>query len=196
MKIKALCISLVILSCTYLTGCMNVELVSSEDSAKNLVFYKEEIMDICKKYDVKVIDSEEERLSINLYLSVDEDQKMEIDISNSSYYEDDPVLGREDFWICYTKPISSDYNVGLFVEIVNVISGRPLSKEFCKEFLSAPEEDYPCEKYGNEKESNEITYKLYCLNFFEDWVIADTVYKNNTEELIFRGLTKTGTKDQ
>ena len=196
MKFKVFCLSLVIISFVYLTGCMNVAQVTAEQSEENLKFYRDEVMNICKEYDVKIIDSENEKLSIKMYLSVSEDQEIDIDISNSAYYDGEVPTGREDFSIGYNKSTSSDYNVDLFVDLVNAMSGRILSKEFCEEFLAASEEDYPCERYGDEKQPDEISHKSYSLNFFEDWNIGDIVYDNNTEELRFTGLTKTGTNGQ
>lgn len=129
-------------------------------------------------------------------LSVIKEQEINISMTNSTYYASEDPTGREDFYISYNKSASGDFNVDLFVDLVNAMSGRTLSKEFCQEFLDAPEEDYPGERYGDEKQSYEISYKVHSLNFFEDWVIADTVYNDNTEELSFRGLTKTGTNGQ
>lgn len=195
MKFKVFCLFVVIFSFTYLTGCFNAVHITSEQSAENFKFYKGEIEDICEKYDVKIIDIEKKRSFLELHLSVSGIQEIDINMTNSTYYYGDTATsaGREDFSIRYNKSLASDFNVDLFVDLVNAMSGRTLSKEFCQEFLDAPEEDYPGERYGDEKQSYEISYKVHSLNFFEDWVIADTVYNDNTEELSFRGLTKTGT---
>lgn len=195
MKFKVFCLFVVIFSFTYLTGCFNAVQITSEQSAENFKFYKGEIEDICEKYDVKIIDIEKERSFLELHLSVSGTQKIDISMTNSTYYYGDTTTsaGKEDFSIGYNKSLASDFNVDLFVELVNAISGKTLSKEFCQEFLDAPEEDYPCKRYGDKKEPNEKSYKLYSLNLFENWFIADTVYNDNTEELSFRGLTKTGT---
>ena len=193
MKFKVFCLSLVIISFACLTGCMNVAQVTTEQSEENLKFYKDEILNICQEYDVKIIDSEEKKLSLKMYLSVSADQEIDIDISNSAYYGDEDLVGREDFSIGYYKSSSSEYNVDLFADLVNAMSGKKLFKEFCEEFLAAPEENYPCERYGDKKQSDEISHKSYSLNFFEDWNIGDIVYDDNTEELRFTGLTKTGT---
>ena len=195
MKFKVFCLFVVIFSFTYLTGCFNAVHITSEQSAENFKFYKGEIEDICEKYDVKIIDIEKERSFLELHLSVSGTQKIYISMTNSTYYYGDTTTstGKEDFSIGYNKSSTSDFNVDLFVELVNAISGKTLSKEFCQKFLDAPEEDYPCERYGDEKEPNEKSYKLYSLNLFENWFIADTVYDDNTEELVFIGLTKTGT---
>ena len=193
MKFKVFCLSLVIISFAYLTGCMNVAQVTTEQSEENFKFYKDEIISICKKYDVKITDSEEKKLLVELYLSVIKEQEIYIRIINSAYYGDEDLVGREDFYISYNKSTSSNFNVDLFVDLVNAMSGKKLFKEFCEDFLAAPEEDYPGERYGDEKAYYEKSYKVHSLNLFEDWVIADTVYNDNTEELSFRGLTKTGT---
>lgn len=59
MRIKVFCLSLAIISIICLTGCMNVARITAEQSAENFKLYKGEIEDICEKYDVKIIDSEE-----------------------------------------------------------------------------------------------------------------------------------------
>ncbi len=195
MIFKFFCLFLVIFSFTYLTGFFNAVQITSKQSAENFKFYKGEIEDICEEYDVKIIDIEKERSFLELYLSVSGTQEIDISMTNSTYYYGDTTTstGKEDFSIGYNKSLASDFNVDLFVKLVNAMSGRTLSKEFCREFLDAPEKDYPCEKYCDKKEPNEKSYKLYSLNFFEDWIIADTVYDDNTEELVFTGLTKMGT---
>ena len=76
----------------------------------------------------------------------------------------------------------------MFVDLVNCISGKEISADFCNEFLNAPESKYSAEKTGYKKQDNELVSKEYALNFFEDWNIS---YHLTTEEevLTFGGLT-------
>ena len=93
------------------------------------------------------------------------------------------------FCVSYTiSDIGTDNNfdIELFVELVNSISGKTITNDFVTDFLNAPEEKYSVEKYGLTGEGYAES-KMYALDFFENWVIGYHLTYNNHAELWFRG---------
>ncbi len=110
-------------------------------------------------------------------------------VSNSA----ETSTGVESFDIEYTKEnvkSYNEYNIKLFVELSNSISGRALTDDDVWEFINAAEDQYPVTKYGRGKASDELISKIRFEDFFENWCLFYTLRADNTETLTFSGLTK------
>lgn len=123
------------------------------------------------------------------YIIVNDKQRIDITFSTNAT---ETQKGNGTFSISYTiSDVNDDNNfdVDLFTEIVNSISGKTITTDFVTEFLTAPEEKYSVEKYGVNGGSYDVE-KMHALNFWEDWVIGyELIYDNHTE-LWFYGYIK------
>lgn len=175
-----------------LCGC-NTKHITLEQSQKNFEVYHDFLKNITNQYKLDLV----EKRDINIKnqdtykdysININSDIVIEIRIINSAW---DSSKGVESFSIDYkitgNEP-KNKFNLPLFVDLVNCISGKEISVDFCNEFLNAPESKYSAEKNGYKKQDDEIVSKEYALNFFEDWNIS---YHLTTEEevLTFGGLT-------
>lgn len=168
-----------------LNGCNRVTSLTLEQSKKNFEFYKGEISDICRQNNIILKTDNNDKSSIEFTLQQSGASYIEILIQNSSF--NDNLTGREDFEIYCFAPTTEQYDVELIVEIVNAISGKGVSKEFCMDFVTVHND-----KYCIEKSSEQVINKYHFLDFGENWSIGYTEYKWGEKELIFWGLTKTG----
>lgn len=94
------------------------------------------------------------------------------------------------FKVEYTKKSAEDdFNVKLFVALVNSISRKSITEGYCNEFINAPEDRFPSSRYNHVKQEDELIAKWQALNFFEDWMITITTFSDGHEMLSFGGLT-------
>ena len=95
------------------------------------------------------------------------------------------------FSISYTISNVSDdiFDIKLFTELANSISGKTITSTFVYEFLTAPEEKYSAKKYGLSGDGYDIE-KMYALNFLEDWFIGYNLTYDNHAELWLYGYIK------
>lgn len=194
---RKIAVMLVIVCLFGLCGCVVTKHLTIEQSKKNFETYKKSLQEVADKYGVELtgtvefntLNRDDYYTYMDLSIIISDDEKLRIYIENSAI---ESPTGVESFYIEYTlqNPDSTNqFNVDLFVDLVNCISGRSISVEFCNEFLTAPESEYAAENYGYTKGDDKLIYKYYPLNFFEDWVIGYVLYKENTEKLTFGGLT-------
>ena len=169
--------------------------LSIEQSTKNFAIYQNSLQEIADQYEVELtetkdINIENQNSYKDLCIIISIDVEIKIRIINSAY---NSTTGVESFDVDYTlnnENSENQFNINLFVDLVNCISGKPISTDFCNEFLDAPETKYAAEKYGYEKLNGEIVAKMYPLNFWEDWTISYILSQQNEETLSFGGLTK------
>ena len=132
----------------------------------------------------------DESQSLNkYYIRVTDKSRIDIEFSTNAT---ETRKGNGTFSISYTiSDVSDDNNfdVELFKEIVNSISGKAITTDFVTEFLTAPEEKYSVEKYGINGGSYDVE-KMHALNFWEDWVIGYELIYDNHAELWFYGYIK------
>jgi len=191
-KVVALCM---IMSVIYaLIGC-NTKHLSVEQSKKNFTVYQEAIQKIVYEYGYKMVETQDENFHNqdgykDLSIIINDVAKIEIRICNTAYNK---PTGVESFTIEYflnDGDIQNQFDTNFFVELVNSISGKSLSKEFCDSFLTAPEEKYAATRHGFKKLNGEKIAKTHFFNFFEDWAIFYKLSKENEEILSYGGLTK------
>lgn len=177
-----------------LSGC-TTKYITIEQSQKNFSVYQDSLQKIADQYDLKLTAKEDKNIENqdsykDFIITVSSNSVIEIRVINSAY---ESKKGVESFSIQYgISEIDSvsDYNIPLFIDLVNSVSGREISADFCTEFLNAPENKYSAEKYGYKKLNGEIIAKQLPLNFFEDWNISYILSKDNEGILTFGGLTK------
>lgn len=177
-----------------LSGCA-IKHVAIEQSQKNFLVYQESLQEIANKYGLELIEKEDKNIeNPDLYkdsiIVVDPSSTIEIIVVNSAYKSKKGVEGFSIQYRISNLTSAKDYDIPLFVALVNSISGKKISIDFCAEFLNAPESKYSAEKYGYKKLNGEITSKQLPLNFFEDWNISYVLTKENEGILTFGGLTK------
>lgn len=168
--------------------------VSVEQSQKNFTTYLSLLEDVVNEYGAELIETmdiniEDQDSYMDLGIEISNDETIAIRMINSAY---DSKKGTESFSIDYVLNNEDDdhqFNIDLFVELVNCISKKPISTTFCEEFLDAPENVYSAEDYGHSKQNGEIIFKLYSFNFSEDWTLCYILYEDQTERLTFGGLT-------
>ena len=176
-----------------LCGCTTRQL-TIEQSKENFPVYESELKEVANDYNLELIEIEddyykenfdENEFLIKSFNIIKDDTEIEITLRNDSI---NTTKGRESFYINYVT--HSSFDVSLFVDLVNCVSGKEITEDFCKEFLEAPEEKYSAEDRGFQKPSEGVIAKEYPLNFFEDWVISYYFYPESRQELSFGGLTK------
>ena len=176
-----------------LCGCTTRQL-TIEQSKENFPVYESELKEVANDYNLELIEIEddyykenfdENEFLIKSFNIIKDDTEIEITLRNDSI---NTTKGRESFYINYVT--HSSFDVSLFVNLVNCVSGKEITEDFCKEFLEAPEEKYSAEDRGFQKPSEGVIAKEYPLNFFEDWVISYYFYPESRQELSFGGLTK------
>lgn len=172
-------------------GTCNTKHLTNEQSKKNFVTYENYLQEIAKNYDLELVETIAGYNSKKFYIIISETAKIQISMTNSAGDSDD--TGVERFCIDYIlrnmkSQSKNEFNVELFVDLVNCISGKKLSVDFCNEFLEAPESDYAAEDHGFRKLNGEIIAKRHNMNFFEDWNIYYYLYSEE-EELSYTGLT-------
>lgn len=179
-----------------LTFCScNTRHISVEQSKANFVVYEENLQEIVKKYNLvleeKISKIEGSSDEIKEFHIVSTNFEIVIWLGNSAI---DSNKGVESFTVDYYLQKSnfcddySEFNLDLFVDLVNCISAKKISGDMCRDFLDSPENKYSSEKYGYTKREEENVKKVYPLNFFEDWVLFYTS-NSNGEVLTFGGLS-------
>ncbi len=152
--------------------CYNeIELIIDEYNLENKVSITDKTKSLNKYY---IVVNDESRINVEFSTNATETQK-----------------GNVTFSISYTTLDVSDdnFDVELFTEIVNSISGKTITTDFVNEFLTAPEEKYSVKKYGLSGDDYAIS-KMHALNFWEDWVIGYELTYDSYAELWFYGYIK------
>lgn len=192
---KIIILAIILLSFS-LFGC-NPKVLTVEQSQSNYSSYRDSLQEIAQQYNMELVQIYNEHYEnhdwyVNFTITETPNAYISIEISNTAYI-DKTNTGVESFSIDYyinNTDSQDDYNIPLFVDLVNCVSGRIITVDYCEEFLNAPESKYSAERYGFQKMNGEIIAKEECLNFFEDWSIGYRLSKDNEQRLYFGGLTK------
>lgn len=176
----------------------NTRTVSLEQSQKNFEVYKNNICRIAEAYGYEVTLEENGPIQnpnkeCNIILS--EDLKIEVVFTNTTVEVDGRTYrGKEKFSVTYYYEENEDLNLKLFAEVVNAISGKKITKEDCREFIEAKEEEYAASEQGRTKTEEMLIYKWKPLNFMEDWIFIHILNKDGKGTLELTGLTEQLTK--
>ena len=171
--------------------CTNVKSLSQEQSLKNFDCYEEQLKEVLEPYDLTLRKTRTTKDEFGVYntfiIDLDTTTSIMVDFSNhATYYE----TGREHVQISYCNDEKKTIDVALFTKIVNCVSGREISEDYCKHFLADPEGNHST----HEKVDGKKIFKSESMNFWQDWNIVYSLYDDEMEELSFGGLTKYGTR--
>jgi hypothetical protein len=192
---KKMMFVIIIISILALVGCVDRS-ISLSQSQKNFALFKESIRMISANYGYEVIELfdkniEDQSTYKDLQITIDKNAEIYIRMDNNATYSE---YGSQGFVLRYTITDSSinseGFNINFFVDLVNSMSGKSITRDFCEEFLNSPESAYPASKYGFKKLNGELVVKQKNFGFFEDWLIKYTLDIDDEEQLLFGGLTK------
>lgn len=123
------------------------------------------------------------------HISVNDTSNIYIEFSTNAT---ETQKGMGYFSVSYTISDIGDENsfdVELFTELVNSISGKTITADFVTEFLTAPEEKYSVQKYGLSGDGYAVE-KMHALDFLEDRVIGYNLTYDNHADLWFYGRVR------
>ncbi len=194
MKIsKKLLLVFVCMLIVIMCGCGRAPQISGSESARNFSKYEKLIRMIANKYDLTMKEINDPNYSDEKWVNKDfelsgKDMLINVGLENTAL--DTEEKGEEKFLIVYSIPDDDYFDLDLFTELVNLISGKAISKIYCDEFLSnvylGKNVSLDCDDL--------LIYDSKPLNFEEEWVISYTlreaVYPSDyPQELEFTGLT-------
>ena len=189
--------AILLVLCVILSGCSATK-VTREYAIENCETIITSVNEIAVQYGLELRETLDERYPDHqdeyrdFYITVGDKSEIYLRMDYRGSTTSKKVLQRFHLWYTITKNDAREeaINTELFVELVNAISGKSITQEFCQEFLDAPEEKYAASRYGIDKRENELIDKRQVLNFWEDWAIYYNLKTDMTEELSFYGLTK------
>lgn len=183
-----LCVILVLIS-----GCSRAPQISKSVSAENFTQYMAKFREISNKHNLAMLpiktpisSDDASHVSKNFSLSR-KDTEISVYLSNDAL--DFEQEGEETFLIAYMLPIDEDYDLDLFAELVNAVSGRTITAEYCEDYLRS------IEVYDKNTRNKKADFsKSKPLNWEGNWVISYTLRNDdfpitNLQELSFTGLT-------
>lgn len=179
-----------------LTAC-NVQEVPLDEVYDNIEWYEQQMHAITNNAGYKLKEEIDENIDTSCYknwmVKIDDTSEIWISVDFSTYESEETA---ERFDVVYTieesKNPKESFELELFVDIVNVFSGKEIDAAFCEEFLQDPKQKYTLEEEELEY-SALIDGKFRFLNFFEDWAIEYSLDEEYNERLSFWGLTKAST---
>lgn len=191
---KILVFLLSVLMLSFFNGCAQ-KFQTIQESKENFLVYEDKIKNIATKFGVNIKKETDANISNQdsyIDLNIDLNQKSNIyiriiNLSNTS----NP--GEEIFTISYSIKQNNDseeFNLDLFLEIVNCISNKTLTQDDCKKFLQSSENEYSAEKYGLDKPDDLKIYKILYLDYIHDSSITYSMDLDNNEELCFTSPSK------
>lgn len=176
-----------------LCGCATRQMRGTQ-TVQNLLIYQEDLQAVAERYEVELNEIQKNYLqpkkARKIFQISLENAVIEIMILNSS--SDVYTMGAESFTIIYkieSNDSGTSFCVDLFVDLINAVSGRKITRDLCQEFLDAPEEKYAATRKGSRKINGEVVYKIKNINFFDDWRLRYRLYPQE-EILSFGGLTR------
>ena len=192
-RVKFVVYMMIIVASMMLVACASNR-YSVEESKNNFEGYAEKLSIIADSFGFVLQEKEssiyyepDDKYICMVYsIEISSDDRIEITLSN---YPERRNKGTEEFTIEYTKNENvSDYQIDLFVALVNTVSGKSISESYCTSFLNASEEEYSAARFGYQKLNGEVIAKMDHLNFFEDWTIKYLLYGDGAETLMFGGI--------
>ena len=179
-------------------GCLRAPQIPKSASEENFSMYEKSIRDIAKKHDLAIDELEPvlydgyDASRVSKEFSLSGGKGMHIYISFSNDALDGEPEGEETFYIAYTLPFAEDYDLYLFTELINAVSGETVTTNFCRDFLRGLEIDLspPRVRYT-------IISKSKPLDWDGHWIISydlsgSDYSESYRQDLTFKGLTKAG----
>ena len=161
--------------------------VSAEESVRNFPVYEERLITIAEAYGYELEDyvstfessPEKER---RYRIDISDDESLRIDVLNSSGESE----GFRVTYECDNSQTEHEFNVDLFIDLVNCLWKKTLTKEYCIDLLEAPEEKY--QALGNRKMNGELLAKRDS-DFWGSYTFQYRISKDNIASLSISGLT-------
>ena len=148
--------------------------ISVEDHNHNLIQYYDKLTKIAVENGLTMAQEGKGTYDHPWVIKVAPEEEIEVYIEHDS---EDGSSGLESVDISYWIPSKSSpegFNVKLFTQIINAISGKPLSEVKCNDFLGDSSGKYI--DYTGESDDKRMP-----LNFFEDWVVYYAEHEYNNE---------------
>lgn len=188
-----LCILFVVFAFVIITnGCNRATQISRTASVENFSEYEKNIGLISNKYNLNMSQIIDPNYSIENNVCKDlritgKDMEIQVYLSNKALLDEEK--GRESFLVTYSISENKNFDLELFTELINSISGKTVSTKFCDDFL--------VNLNVNKKKSDSsdiLFHKSKPLDWSEDWVISYTLYNpeyysDYLKKLEFVGLT-------
>ena len=173
----------------------NVRDLTIVQSEENFEIYQNKIQHVIDSYGLYMTEVQDPYIENPEFhkkfcISLDHDEKIWIYMSNSA--QGDCLTGKEQFnisYIFYDSSLEDEFNIELFVDIVNCVSGKKLSKESCTYFLLSRQFAVKQEGSPIPKLNEHIAEKQWSLNFLEEWTLYFSQF-GNEKKLMFGGLTE------
>lgn len=156
--------------------------VTSLQSQKNFEVYKTAIENVVEQYGYEVSETKSEDYCKDqvykvLFVKINDNERIKVEMANLSF--SDFLIGDEKFSVNYELSLLNQeqylFDTKLFVDIVNVISYKEISQDFCDGFLS---------KSNVSGENLEDQHRVG-----SDWCIGYS-YNDDFVTLYFGGVTK------
>ncbi|MBR2328192.1 MAG: hypothetical protein IKA51_06225 [Clostridia bacterium] len=176
-----------------LNGCSSEsKQISLEQSRINFAQYEEQLKSLLNTYNLEWSETahlenelEHEVLAnIYRYYIIDIDDTTEIIVSFRNECIGLMNHRQETVEISYMNNYPDEFDLKLFIELVNTFSGREISKEYCETFLM--------------KCGKGVRQRFDYLDMAGNWTISyslydDSMYLREIADIKFSGLTKQGT---
>lgn len=196
---KLVCLFLVVLICIGLAACSfdNLTAVTLAETKQNFLLYNDKIEKLISKQNIKKHNMNSDNTNMSFSIQIEKNFLIYIEIENST---NNHSPGIERVTVNYrhehvAEQKSEEFNISLFVELVNCISGKEISVQECLDFLNASENEFSPEKYNLEKTKDQLVLKINYLDFFQNWLLKYEQNSCNEETLTFWGLTKASTNN-
>ena len=194
-SVSVIIISTMLFLLLYICIFSNVRDLTIVQSEENFEIYQNKIQHVIDSYGLYMTEvqdpyMENPELHKKLCISIDDDEKIWIYMSNSA--QGDCLTGKEQFnisYIFYDSSLEDEFNIELFVDIVNCVSGKKLSKESCTYFFLSRQFAVKQEGSPIPKLNEHIAEKQWSLNFLEEWTLYFSQF-GNEKKLMFGGLTE------
>ena len=177
---KSIALFLAVLELLLFCGCSSKQYrkgVTPEQSTTNFEIYKEYGLRLSELDSIKW--TREYEIVLNSYDEI------------SIYFSNDSYRGEKSYetYAIHYRIQSGEYNLDLIVDIVNSVSGIEVTKEEILDIIQNDKEEYRPERYGSYKTEDKQIYRTK-RDFWEDFLIAYSLYNDSSEKLHFHGLTK------
>lgn len=176
-----------------LSGC-SPKMLPPEQIQKNCEEYEAKIREVAESYGYTCEESEIKIRPTPPYktfiIPINENTYISVIIQNNPSNDDTNPERFSVHYIIEAEGYGKEtFDTKLFTEVSNIMSGKKLEKDFCDEFLQAPENEYPASAHGFKKLNKEQIAKKYLFNFMGDWAISYYLRANDSQELCFGGYT-------
>ena len=174
---------------------LTAKLVDTSESPQNLEKYKEDISVVAQKYGYTAVDLGYNELYYNgmynkiIEINISKNEQINIELEGKIRPNNESCI--EYVFIKYIKDNDlSDFNFGLFTDLVNAVSGKSLSIDTCRNLI---EKNTSKASTAISERRNLDFNKYWYIDYSKDLLNEDklSLYE---ESFAFSGLTKNGSR--